>query len=301
MVACHQGYSFMRPAHIALAALVAVIWGVNFISIKLALTGFPPILLTALRFTLAALPTLFIPRPAGLGWKQLALVSSFLFTGHYIFLFVGMDQGMAPGLASIVLQCQAFMTMLIASLMLGERPGPQQIAGAGVAALGLVVTATTVGLDVTWIGFFFTILAAFSWAMGNVLMRRLPPTPTLPLMVWLSTVPPLPAFALSLWLEGPQRVWGALSGFSWVAGLSLLYIVLLSTLVAFGIWGFLLRTYKASLVAPFSLLVPVTGTVAAHLAFGESFSAMRLAGMALLFAGIVITILPFRRRLAAAA
>lgn len=290
----------MRPAHIALAFLVAVIWGANFVVIKLALTGFPPILLTALRFALACLPALLIPRPAGIGFRQLALVSTFLFTAHYVFLFMGMDQGMAPGLASIVLQCQAFLTMLFAAGMLGERPKAQQLAGAGVAAAGLVVTGSTVGLDVTWGGFILTLLAAASWAMGNVLMRRLPPTPTLPLMVWLSTVPPLPVFALSLAVEGPDRVWAALTGFGWTAGLSLLYIVCLSTLVAFGIWGMLLREYKASLVAPFSLLVPVTGTIAAHLAFGETFGPVRLLGMALLFAGIVITILPLRRRQAAA-
>lgn len=291
----------MRPSHIALAFLVAIIWGVNFVFIKLALTGFPPILLTALRFALAALPALFIARPAGIGWKQLAAVSTFLFTGHYVFLFMGIDQGMAPGLASIVLQCQAFMTMLIAAGMLGERPRPQQLLGAGVAALGLLVTAATVGLDVTWTGFGLTLLAAASWAMGNVLMRQLPPSPTLPLMVWLSVVPPLPVFALSLLVEGPEQVAAALTGVTWTAALALLYIVVLSTLVGFGIWGMLLREYKASLVAPFSLLVPVTGTVAAHLAFGETFGPMRLTGMALLFAGIVITILPFRRPAAATA
>ena len=99
----------------------------------------------------------------------------------------------------------------------------------------------------------------------------------------------------------PHEVDAALTGFGWTAGLSLLYIVCLSTLVAFGIWGMLLREYKAGVVAPFSLLVPVTGTVAAHLAFGETFGPLRLLGMALLFAGIVITILPLHRRQAAQA
>lgn len=285
----------MRPVHIALAVLVAIIWGANFVVITLALTGFPPILLTALRFTLACLPALFIPRPAGISWGRLALVSSFLFTGHYVFLFAGMDNGMSPGLASILLQSQAFMTILIASIMLGERPGKRQLLGAGVAAVGLAVTASTVGLDITWIGFGLTIMAAACWATGNVLTRGLPPTPTFPLMVWLSVVPPLPAFALSLLLEGPERVTAALTGFSLTAGLSLLYIVGLSTWVGFGIWGSLLRQYKAGLVAPFSLLVPITGTAAAFLAFGETFGPARLAGMALLFAGIVITLLPARR------
>lgn len=285
----------MRPLHIALAFLVAVIWGVNFVVIKLALTGFPPILLTALRFALACLPALIIPRPPGISYRQLALVSAFLFTAQYVFLFVGMDVGMAPGLASIVLQSQAFLTMLFAVIILRERPRAQQLVAAGIAAVGLIITGSTVGGDVTWIGFILMLLAAASWAMGNVLMRRLPPTPTLPLMVWLSTVPPLPVLALSLLVEGPNRVWGALTGFSWTAGLSLLYIVGLSTLAAFGIWGMMLREYKASVVAPFALLVPVTGTFAANLVFGETFGPLRLLGMGLLFAGIVTTILPLGR------
>ncbi|SNS80896.1 MULTISPECIES: EamA family transporter [unclassified Azospirillum] len=285
----------MRPVHIALALLVALIWGVNFVFIKMALTGFPPLLLTAARFTLAALPILIIPKPPQLRWRDLALVSSFLFIGHYAFLFSALDNGMAPGLASILLQSQAFITMMLALPVLGERPGGRQLAGACIAAAGLAVTAGTIGGDVTWIGFGLTLLAAASWAMGNVLTRRLPPTPTLPLMVWLSVVPPLPALCLSLAIEGPGRVAEALSHFNGVAVASLLYIVVLSTLTAFGIWGFLLKTYRAGLVAPFSLMVPVFGTVTAHLVYGESFGPQRMAGMALIFIGILVPSLPLAR------
>jgi O-acetylserine/cysteine efflux transporter len=53
----------MSPRHIALATLVAFIWGVNFVLIDVALVSFPPILLVALRFTLAALPVLFCRGP----------------------------------------------------------------------------------------------------------------------------------------------------------------------------------------------------------------------------------------------
>ncbi|WP_035705242.1 EamA family transporter [Niveispirillum irakense] len=286
----------MRPRHIALAVLVALIWGLNFVVIKLALTGFPPLLLTALRFMLAALPALFIAKPAGLRWRDMALVATFLFIGHYAFLFSALDKGMSAGLASVVLQSQAFITMLLAVPILAEKPGRRQVTGAAIAAAGLIITASTVGLDVTWMGFALTLLAAASWAMGNVLTRRLPPTPTFPLMVWLSLIPPLPALALSLLLEGPERIGHALTHVTWTAGLSLLYIAVLSTLVAFGIWGFLLKTYRAGMVAPFSLLVPVVGTITAHLAFDESFGPLRMAGMVLIFAGIMVPALPWPRR-----
>src|SRR4051794_41943021 len=53
-------WSAMRPVHVALAVLVAAIWGLNFVVIEVGLDDFPPLLLSALRYALAALPLLFI-------------------------------------------------------------------------------------------------------------------------------------------------------------------------------------------------------------------------------------------------
>ena len=77
---------------------------------------------------------------------------------------------------------------------------------------------------------------------------------------------------------------------------SILYLAVPTTIVGFGIWGFLLKTYPASTVAPFSLLVPLFGTLSAFLVFGESFSPLRLAGMVLVVCGIVFIVWPGGRR-----
>ncbi|HEV2677591.1 MAG TPA: EamA family transporter [Aliidongia sp.] len=287
----------MRPIHLLWAIFITAIWGFNFVVIKVGLGSFPPLLLTALRFSFAAVPALFLERPA-VPWRHLILTGSALFVGQYVLLFVAMSQGMPPGLASITLQVQVCFTMLLAVVTLGERPQLRQWAGAAVAFAGLAAIGSTVGGDVTSLGLGLTTLSALSWAGGNLLLKRMPkpqdgrPVKMLNLIVWLSLVPPLPCFALSLGFEGPARILDALANAGWVGFGSLFYIVALSTLVGFGIWGRLLSLYSASTVVPFSLLVPIFGAASAALVFHESFGPARLAGMALIMSGLAVASFP---------
>ncbi|HZH26276.1 MAG TPA: EamA family transporter [Azospirillaceae bacterium] len=287
----------MPPSHIALALLVAAIWGMNFIMISTALDVFPPVLLTALRFALAALPVLFLPRPP-VSWRNLTMISLPLFAAPYALLFLGMANGMPPGFASVMIQSQAFFTMAFGALWSGERPGPRPLLGAAVAFAGLLLAGSTVGTDVSWIGFGLTIAAAASWGIGNVQMRTHGKGDVFALTIWLSLIPPVPLLAASLVFEGPDAIAQALTHPSWGAVLSLLYIAAISTVAGFGIWGHLMRHHPAGTVAPFSMLVPLFGLSSAALVMGESFGPTRLAGMALVVAGIglVVLRLPARRR-----
>lgn len=275
----------MQPIHLLLALGVALIWGVNFVVIAWGLTELPPLLLAALRFALAATPAFFLPRPK-LSWPTMIAIAAALFVGHYAFLYPGMALGMPPGLASIALQVQAFFTIAIAAVVLGERPGPRQLAGSGIAFLGLVLIATTVGGDVTVVGFALTMLAAASWGTGNVLLRRAGSVDMLATITWLSIVPPLPLLAMSLVFEGPALIASSLAGIGWVGIGAVFYMAFLSTTFGFGVWGHLLKHYPAATVAPFSLLVPVFGMSSAALLVGESFSWQRLAGAALILVGL---------------
>jgi O-acetylserine/cysteine efflux transporter len=281
----------MPVRHIALAVLVTAIWGFNFVVIRLGLGSVPPLLLAALRFVVAALPAAFLARP-NVPLSKMVAIGMTLFVGQFAFLFPAMKLGMPPGLASVTLQSQAFFTILIAASVLGERPKPRQLAGAGVAAAGLLTIASTVGGDFTLIGLGLTIASAASWAIGNVLMRGAGKADMLPMMVWLSLVPPIPLFLLSLTFEGWPAIVAGVSGMGLVGAGSVLYLALLATLVGFGLWGFLLRNHPASTVAPFSLLVPLFGTLSSWLVLGETFSPLRVAGMLLILAGLATIALP---------
>jgi O-acetylserine/cysteine efflux transporter len=231
---------------------------------------------------------------------MLIAIGAALFVGQFALLFPAMAVGMPPGLASIALQVQAFITIAIAAVVLRERPTARQIAGATVAFAGLAVVGTTVGANgVTVAGFLLLLGASVSWAIGNVLLRRVGAVDMLSLISWLSLVAPIPLFLMSLSIEGPTRIGAAISGANWLTVGALLYIAVISTTFGYAAWGHLLRLYPAATAAPFSLLVPVSGTLSAALLLGESFGPARLAGMGLIMAGLAVLVLGPRPALVA--
>ncbi|MER8042842.1 EamA family transporter [Streptomyces sp. NPDC094032] len=286
----------MRPVHIALAALVAAVWGVNFVVIEIGLDHFPPLLFSALRFLVAALPAVFLVGRPKVAWKWIVGVGLALGVAKFGLLFTGMDLGAPAGLSSLVLQVQAVFTALFAFLALGERPGRVKVLGMGVALAGIGVAAVDEGASGSLTGFALIIAAAACWGVSNVLTRRASPPDALNFMVWVSTVPVLPLLALSLLLEGPDRDLAALRGLDWTGAGVIVYVAWITTVFGFGAWGFLLRRYPASSVAPFSLLVPVFGMTAAALFLDESVSPLRWCAAALLVGGVALTSLAPGRR-----
>jgi O-acetylserine/cysteine efflux transporter len=282
----------VRPAHAAVAVVVAVLWGLAFVATRIALDTFSPALLTALRFLLAALPAAALPRPAP--WRALAPVGLTLFAGQFLFQFFGIAAGMPPGLAALVVQTQALFTIVIAAAALGERPTPRQWSGTALAVAGLALIGLTVGGDLPLAGFLLTLVSPVSFGVGNVLLKRLGPADTTGLVAWLSLVPPLPALAVAFVVDGPRALPAALlhaGGPGWLAAL---YLGLVATSLAYALWGALLQRYPAATVAPFALLVPFVGAAAAAVVFGERFGPLRLAGMALVLAGLAVIVLPRR-------
>lgn len=284
----------MTPFHIFLAVLVAVIWGIAFVATKIGLESFSPPQLTALRFLIASVPIVFVARPP-ITWPVLCALGLTLFAGQFLFQFFGIANGMPPGLASIVVQTQALFTILFAGLILEEKPTRRQLCGTAVAFAGLAVIAATVGHDLTAVGLCLTAMSAVSWGIGNVLVKQLPRVEMLNLMVWLSLVPPLPSLALSIAMDGPAGIARAVTGASWLAAGAALYLGLVATVLAYAIWGSLLRRYPAATVTPFALLTPFVAAYASSLVFGERFGALRLAGMGLVLLGLAVIALPLER------
>jgi len=259
----------MRRTHVLLAVLVAVIWGINFVVIDAGLDHFPPLLFVALRFTFVAFPAVFLVARPQVGFRWVLIIGTFLGVGQFGFLFVGIDRGMPAGLASLVLQAQALFTVLFAVVLLHERPRGRQVAGITIAALGLVVIAVGRASAVPLLAVMLTLAAAASWGVANIATRVAQPRNGLRLVVWSSLVPPVPLALLSLWFEGYDKDRAALANLDLAAVAALGYIVVFASLIGYGIWNTLLRRFPASTVAPFSLLVPVTGIAAAWLWLGE--------------------------------
>jgi len=284
----------MKPGHIALAILVAAIWGVAFVVSKVGLESFTPSQLTAVRFLVAAIAALWLPRPP-IAWRSLVAIGLWLFAGQFLLQFFGIANGMPPGLTAVVVQTQALFTVLFAAVALGDTPRVRHVVGLLTASAGLVLIGLSLGGAVTAAGFGLTLASAVSWAVGNVLVKRLPRVDMLQLVVWASLVPPLPALALSFFLDGPQSFWHALIGASWVGIGACIYLGLVATVLAYALWGSLLRQYSAGAVAPFALLAPCVGALASAWVLGERFGPLRLGGMACMLMGLAIVAVPPRR------
>ncbi|MFF1449383.1 EamA family transporter [Streptomyces sp. NPDC058274] len=287
----------MRPAHLTLAVLVAAVWGVNFTVIEIGLAHFPPLLFSALRFLVAALPAVFFVGRPKVAWKWIVAVGLVLGVAKFGLLFIGMDAGMPAGLSSLVLQIQAVFTALFAFAALGERPSRVRVRGMAVALCGVGLAAVDEGAGGPLGAFALVIAAAACWGLSNVLTRKASPPDALNFMVWVSTVPVLPLLFLSLLTEGPDRDLAALRSLDWQGAGVIVYVAWITTVFGFGAWGRLLHHHPASTVAPFSLLVPVFGMSSAALFLGESISPLRWAAAALLVGGVTLTSLPDGSRL----
>jgi len=296
----------MSPKDLLLALVVVLAWGVNFVVIEVGLHGVPPMLLGALRFSLAAFPAvLFVKRPR-IPWRWLLAYGATISLGQFAFLFSAMYVGMPAGLASLVLQAQAFFTLGFAALFLNERLAAHNVAGLLIAAGGLAVIAlqasATGAHPMTVAGFALTLCAASMWALGNIVTKKAGRVDLVGLVVWASLVPPLPFLALSYWFEGPRQIAGALAHLDLTSALAVVYLAFVATLLGYSLWSRLLSRYPAGQVAPFSLLVPIVGLAAAALLLDEQLSAAQVGGAALVMGGLVVNVFGgwVRQRFAAA-
>lgn len=271
-----------------LAALVATLWGFNFVVIDWGMEGVPPLLFVAIRFTAVVLPAVFLIRRPEAPWRTVAAVGVFMSLGQFGFLYAAMDAGLTPGLAALVLQAQVIFTIVIAAGVLRERPTTAQVAGVAVGSVGLLVVALGRGGQVTAVALALCLLGALSWGVGNVVSRSSGVQGGLSLTVWSALVVPVPALLLSLALDGPAAVADGFAAFGWTAAVSTLYTAGLASLVGYAIFNSLLSRNESAYVVPWVLLAPVVAMVSAWLLLDQRPSTGETLGGALLVAGVLV-------------
>lgn len=287
----------MPLSHILLALAVVAVWGSNFVVIKFGLTELPPLLLATLRFVLSALPwLLFIKRPA-VAWRY--LVSYGVFIGFMFgLLFLAMRNDVSPGLASLLMQSQVFMTLLLVAWLQHERMPRLQFGGLALATLGFALIGWQsfhqTHTDVTPLGLTLALGGALCWACGNVLARSIGKVDMLGFMVWSSVFAVPPLLILSLWFEGPAAITEALPRASLAAWAAIVWQAVGNTLFGFGAWGWLLARHPAATITPMALLIPVFGMGSSALLLGEPLQAWKLAAAALVLGGLAINVLGAR-------
>lgn len=279
-----------------LALLITGVWGVNFIVIKWSVSGASPLLVAALRFAVAAFPAvLFVPRPrvpARILWGYGLAVGVVQFG----LLYLAVQLGMSAGVASLLMQTQAFFTALLAARFLGERVTPPQMLGMTLAFGGMALIGEAAVGDVTLAGLILTLVAALGWAVSNLLVRAAGGANVFALVIWSSLIAPLPLTLLAGLTSGWASVAHTLTSSGGAFWAAVLFMGLGNTVLGFGLWSRLIQRHGAARVAPLSLLVPVFGMTASATAYHEGFPPLKALGAALVFGGLVLHVLGGRLR-----
>lgn len=284
----------MQLSHIILAILVMALWGFNFVMIHLGLQDISPFVLCTLRFFFASVPLIFFLRKPAAPFRMILAYGLINYAVQYMLLFSGMQLGMPAGLASLLYQTQVFFTIVFASLVFKEKPSVWQMLGIAIAFSGISVIAFNLGGSITIAGFILTIAAAVTWACGNIISKKVGNVNMLSLVVWGNFVSWPPVLLVTLLIEGPASITQAVQHFSWTAGASIFYIAYISTLFCFSVWSWLLHRYHVSMVAPFTLSVPVFAMLSSYLVSNEPLPGWKLQAALLIMGGLAINLLGSR-------
>ncbi|MEZ5912936.1 MAG: EamA family transporter [Paracoccaceae bacterium] len=284
----------MLPFRSLLMALaVPALWGLGFVVAKAAMAHFPPILLMALRFTLTALVTVwFMPVPRG-QLRALCAIAFIAAAIQYSLTFTGL-KGLDAGLAALIVQLEVPFLVLLGALVLGERPSLRKWAGIGLAFCGVALIAWNSGFSGGIVPMVLVIGGAFSWAVGQILVRRLPPISGASLTAWIAVFATPQLYLMSAIFETGQVQ--AISEAGWPIWAAVAYLGLAMTALAYFLWYSLIRAHHVSMVAPYLLLLPVFSLVGGVVFLGETLSLWRLAGGAVVIAGVALISLERPRR-----
>ena len=272
-----------------LAVLVAALWGFNFVVIDWGMGTVPPLLFAAIRFTVVAVPACFlVPRPP-VPFRTVAAVGAFMSLGQFGFLYLSMHLGMPPGLAALVLQAQVVFTIVIAAVVLRERPSRAQVAGVALGVAGLAVVA--LGHRRQRHACSPSRCACSPGCRGGSATSC--PARRRRRAAWRSPSGRRPwsrcrCSRLSLLIDGPAAVGHGLAHLGWHGALSTVYTAGLCSLVGYAIFNRLLSRYPSGQVVPWVLLAPVVAMASSWALLGEAPGPAELAGAVLLVAGVLI-------------
>ncbi|ARQ76288.1 amino acid metabolite efflux pump [Pseudomonas fragi] len=287
----------MQKKHLFLAVLVTAVWGLNFPVTKLGLAAIDPLLLTALRFTLAALPWVFFVKRPPIAIKWLAAYGLIFGVAMWALINLGIEWGVPPGTAALLIQFSAFFTMGWGVLLFREQLSYAQMLGMGLAVLGLISIILASPGQGTTLGYALLLVSALSWSVGNVIIKQSKVREMFAFVVWASVFPPLPLLLLTWLAHGSAPFTALVTHFEWVALFSLLFQVYAATHFCYWGWNLLLREYPVSRVAPLSLLIPVFGIAGSMLILGHRVGASEGVSIALILSALVVGLLKWPRGL----
>ena len=280
------------PIRAILAAiLVSTCWGGNYTATKFAMQDFPPYLALLLRFIgVAAVLAPFALRAKLPRLRDMAFLGIMLIVIQFACVFTALDMGLSITSAVVASQLGVPFACVLAAIFFKDNLGPWRSFGLMVAFFGVMIVAGTPNASEHWQAFLLAVLGSLAWSSSNIYLKRMQPTPSVTqLLFWPALFSLLPLVLLSYFGESHQ--WEAIAHAKWSSWVGILYSLIFSSIIGYGLWNRLITTYPMSHVVPYSLLVPVVGITAGVIAFGDPVTTQVLLGAVLTIIGVgVITL-----------
>jgi len=285
-------HTFLSP----IPLFFVFLWSTGFIVAKFGLPYAPPLTFLLLRFAgvLAILIPLILllraPWPRG-KMLHIAVAGILLHAGYLAGVWCAIKLGTPAGLTALIVGMQPILTAMAAPLV-GERVRPRQWLGLmfGIAGVALVVAAKMTLVGLGWPALALCVGALCSITAGTLYQKRYCPQFDLRVGTVIqfaaSGVVVLP-FAVAFEGLTPE-----LAAVNWTPSFigALLWSVLALSIGAIFLLFALIRRSDATQVTSLLYLTPPTTAVMAWLMFGEAFSTLGVAGMALAVLGVYFVV-----------
>ncbi|MBC68654.1 MULTISPECIES: EamA family transporter [Acinetobacter] len=274
------------------AFAVVFIWGINFYFMKVGISEISPMMLGCLRYILVLLPALFFIRIPQVGWKWLLLYGLISNFSQFAFMFSAIATGMPTGLVALVVQSQAFFTVIIATFFLKENASWNQWLAIVIASFGLgLIALGQQHSHVPLIGLLLVLCSAFSWACGNIVVKRMGSVHPVGLVVWGNLLTPVWFLLLAVQNTGWQGVVADWNALTWKGFGAAAFLAYFATIVGYGLWIHLLTRYPAAKISPLSLWVPVISMIFAYLVLDEHLNSWQWLGSTVVMLGLMVHLL----------
>ncbi|GGC09171.1 membrane protein [Marinobacterium zhoushanense] len=278
----------MRIQDVVLGLAVMCLWGFNFSVIKLGADQIDPLMLVALRFTLATIPAIFFVARPPVAWRFLLAYGLVFGLGVWGMVTWSIEAGISAGMAGLLLQLSVVFSLLLGVGFLREKVGLGKVAGALLAMLGLFVSLTLEDGSVAPVGLALVMLGALCWSLTGIIVKRAGTDQVFAFSVWGMLFAPLPLLLLVCVRQGLDGVLQVSEQMNASVWFSVLFQAYPTTLLGYWLWNRLLVRYPLSTVAPFTLLVPVFGLIGSAVFYDEQIGAIKLLSCLLILSGLVV-------------
>jgi drug/metabolite transporter (DMT)-like permease len=284
---CNSRRDENRPLAFVLLGVLTLIWGYNWVVIKVATAYAPPFTFAALRLLLGGI-TLF--GVLALLRKPLRPAAPWPFfwiglfqSGGFVALTTWAVVDSGAGKVAILAYTMPLWIAILAWPFLGERLNLVQGAALALATCGIILILDFWNSSGSLFADALALLAGISWVIGTIVIKRLQmrrEIDPLEMTAWQLFFGGLAVGIVALLVPGHPTRW------TWVYGAALVYNVIVASALGYLLWAFVLRHLPARDAGIGTLANPVVGIIAAWLQLGEVPSPAEAAGMALVLTAL---------------